>query len=258
MYCPECGTDAGEAKFCPQCGTDLGAVREELRRRGLARPAGGKRPAAGPAGGGAGGGAAGGRLSPALIWGAFAAVAVVVVIVVVWASGGLGGGATAASPTPAVTPVVADTAGSYRELVSRANTLYDEGDRAFRAGSFEQGAMYFRAAAQVYAAAWRQQPGDPAVGTDWAVSLFYSGDIDGAISRVSKVLAANPGFQKGWLNKGIFLSHAARIAEQQGDADVARRLYAQARQAFTRAVAIDPKSEAGQQADAALRELPRD
>ena len=23
MYCPECGTDAGDAKFCPQCGADL-------------------------------------------------------------------------------------------------------------------------------------------------------------------------------------------------------------------------------------------
>lgn len=255
MYCPECGTDAGDAKYCPECGTDLGPVRESLRRGTARRAATGGGPSAPVAA--RGGRATGSRLSPALIWAAFAVVAVVVVIVVVWASGGLGG-ATAASPSPSLTPVVADTTGSYRDLVARANALYDEGDRAFREGRFEQGAMYFHAAARVYAAAWQRQPGDPAVGTDWAVSLFYSGDIDGAISRVSKVLADAPDFQKGWLNKGIFLSHAARIAEQQGAAAKARRLYAQAREAFTRAVAIDPRSEAGQQADAALRELPKD
>ena len=31
MYCPECGNDAGDAKFCPECGADLGGVKYALR-----------------------------------------------------------------------------------------------------------------------------------------------------------------------------------------------------------------------------------
>jgi hypothetical protein len=69
------------------------------------------------------------------------------------------------------------------------------------------------------------------------------------------VLAANPDWQKGWLNKGIFLSHESRIAEQQGDKKLAAKYTAQAKQALTKAVAIDPKSDAGKQADQSLQQL---
>ena len=31
MYCPECGNDAGDAKFCPECGADLSRVKDALR-----------------------------------------------------------------------------------------------------------------------------------------------------------------------------------------------------------------------------------
>ena len=194
-----------------------------------------------------------------MIWGGFGALAIVVIVIVVMVSGGFGGGSTdettanaSGAPAQAVT---ADTSGSYEELVSRANDLYDQGDAAFQEQDFEQGGAYFAAAAEVYAAALKKQPGEPSVGTDYAVALFYSGDIPGALAQIELVLKDNPDFQKAWLNKGIFLTHEGRIAEQQGDKKEADKLYAQAKTALTKAVAIDSKSDAGKQADQSLQQL---
>ncbi len=267
MYCPECGNDASSAKFCPECGANLSGVKDALSGKTTAQQGsrtgqpGKKTPgqstkqapqaAAKPAG----------RLSPAVIWGGFGALAVVVLVVVVMASGGFGGksGATVAATSSAgpVQAVTADTSGSYRELVDRGNQLYDQGDQAFKSQQFEQGSAYFAAAAKVYAVAWKKQSGDPSLGTDYAVALFYSGDIPGALKQVDGVIAANPDFQKGWLNKGIFLSHEARLAEQNGDKKQAKTLYDQAKVAFTKTIAIDQTSEAGKQADASLQQLPK-
>lgn len=263
MYCPECGSDTGDAKFCPECGANLSGVKTALRGKTTGRQ-GGKAGRSGEKSGSAAPAASdgpSGRLSPAVIWGGFGALAVIVIIVVVMASGGFGGdssgdgGGSAEDPAPA-TAVTADTSGSYRELVERGNGLYDQGDAAFQDQEFEQGSAFFSAAAKVYAAAWKKQPGDPALGTDYSVALFYSGDIPGALERIEAVIEANPDFQKAWLNKGIFLSHEARLAEQEGDDKQAQKLFDQARTAFTRAAAIDPVSEAGQQADASLEQLP--
>ena len=162
--------------------------------------------------------------------------------------------AASASGAPAQA-VSADTSGSYEELVARANDLYDQGDSAFQNQDFEQGGAYFAAAAKVYAAAWEKQATEPTVGTDYAVALFYSGDIPGATTQIDAVLKANPDFQKGWLNKGIFLSHEGRISEQGGDKKAAQKLFAEAKTALTKAVAIDPKSDAGKQADQSLQQL---
>jgi tetratricopeptide (TPR) repeat protein len=252
MYCPECGNDAGKANFCPECGANLAGVKDAL---------GGK--PAGVKGGGSGGAStaasAGGpkRLSPAVIWGSFGVLAVAVIIIVVMVSGGFGGSgsSTAESSAGPAQAVDADTSGSYSDLVARGNDLYDQGDKEFQSQNFEQGGAYFAAAAKVYAAAWEKQATDPAVGTDYSVALFYSGDIDGALKQVDAVVKAQPDFQKAWLNKGIFLSHEARIAEQDGDKKAAKDLTAEAKVALTRAVAIDPKSDAGKQADASLQQL---
>ena len=238
-----------------------GVRREPGGRAG--RPQGQVRAAATQAG--AGGGAAtaaasGGpqRISPAVIWGGFGALAIIVIVIVVMVSGGFGGSpstpAADASNAPAQA-VSADTSGSYEELVARGNDLYDQGDAAFQKQDFEQGGAYFAAAAKVYAAAWKKQATDPGLGTDFAVAQFYSGDIAGALKQIDAVLAASPDWQKGWLNKGIFLSHESRIAEQQGDKKLATEYTAQAKQALTKAVAIDPKSDAGKQADQSLQQL---
>lgn len=249
MYCPECGTDAGKAKFCPECGADLRAFRQaKAAGDGAARgkdDAGRPEPSRGP--------------SARLLWIVVAVVAAVVAGVVLFTQLGGGGGEaqTTGSGPASAAPVAADLSGSYEQLVERANGLYDQGKALFDQDQIDQGAEYFAAAAKVYEAAWTKQPGDPAVGTDWAVALFYSGDIEGAVDRVEVVLKEQPKFQKGWLNKGIFLTHLARVAEQMQRTKEAARLYDQARQAFVKAVAIDSGSDAGKAADAALADLPK-
>jgi hypothetical protein len=258
MYCPECGNDAGTAKFCPECGANLAGVKDALGGKPAAKPTtarqgGGGASKAPPAG-------APKRLSPAVIWGGFGALAVIVIIVVVMVSGGFGGnsGSNAADASGGpVQAVTADTSGTYADLVTRANDLYDQGNTNFQNQKYDQGAAYFTAAAKVYAAAWAKQSTDPGVGTDYAVAQFYSGDIPGALKQITAVLDANPDFQKGWLNKGIFISHEGQLSKQNGDAKQATKYFDEARVALTKAVALDSKSEAGKQADSFLQSLPK-
>jgi hypothetical protein len=261
MYCPECGNDASDAKFCPECGADLAGLKNALRGKTTGRQGGGQgarqsgRP---PKAGSTPPPPAKRGLSPALIWGLFGGIAVVVVVIVVMLSGGSNdNGAPADAGTQSsgpATPVSADTSGSYRELVTRANGLYDQGAAEMPDGiPNEQGAQYFGAAATVYEAAWAKQPGDPNVGTDWAIALFYSGDVNGAVKQVDIVLAADPRFQPGLFNKGIFLSHLSRLTQDQAQA---QNYVDQARAALTEAAAVDPTSEVGKQAAAAIKGLP--
>jgi tetratricopeptide (TPR) repeat protein len=264
MYCPECGNDAGSAKFCPECGANLAGVQDALKGKSdaaVTKASGSTGAAASASSAFAPSASASGgpkRLSPAVIWGGFGALAVVVIVIVVMVSGGFGGDSgdsTANASNAPVQAVTADTSGSYEQLIARANDIYDQGDAAFQKQDFEQGGAYFAAAAKIYRAAWAKQQTDPGVGTDYSVALFYSGDIAGALKQIDSVIKANPDFQKGWLNKGIFLSHEARIADQQGDKKTADKYNAQAKQALTKAVAIDPKSDAGKQADQSLQQL---
>jgi hypothetical protein len=251
MYCPECGKDAGDAKFCPECGANLAGVQDALH---------GKTTSDQGAGPGAPGAAPPARrgVSPAVIWGIFGAVAVVVIVVVVMVSGGFGGsgsndGSTAASSTGAVP--VGVTSGSYDELVQKANGFYDKGDAAFQKQDFTGGGQYFQAAAMTYAAAWQKKKADPGVGTDFATSLFYSGNIDAALSQIQDVIKKFPDYQSAYYNLGNYLAHKARIAEQDGDKQAAKDDTAAAKEAYTKAVAMDAKSEVGKAADASLQAL---
>jgi hypothetical protein len=286
--CAECGSEIPDgARFCPECGeatgesqaTDApevaaaagsaagavrrtgtrgrgaGATRQPQRRqqpppgqKNRAQPAGAKSAAGSPR-----------RLSPAVIWGGFGAAAVIVILVVVFVTSGGGG-----SPAPAATtgtqsvkPVSADTSGSYGELVQRANGLYDQGATAFQSKKYDQGSAYFEAAAKVYAAAWKRQSTDPGVGTDYATALFYSGQIEPALSQVDGVLAQSPEFQTAWFNKGNYLAEKARQASENGDAKVAKAAYADARVAYEKAVALGADTASGQQAQQRLDALPQ-
>jgi len=260
MYCPECGNDAGGAKFCPECGANLAGVKDALGGKPAAKSTTAKQGGAAaskapPAG-------APKRLSPAVIWGGFGALAVIVIVIVVMVSGGFGGkkpgdSGTANTSGGPVQAVTADTSGTYGDLVTRANDLYDQGNTNFQNQKYDQGAAYFTAAAKVYAAAWAKQSTDPGVGTDYAVAQFYSGDIPGALKQINAVLATNPDFQKGWLNKGIFISHEGQLSKQNGDTKQATTYFDEARRALTKAVALDSKSEAGKQADSFLKSLPQ-
>jgi hypothetical protein len=263
MYCPECGNDAGDAKFCPECGANLAGVKTALKGKttgqqggagGQGAKGGGRQTAAAPAK------PAGRGLSPAVIWGIFGAVAVIVIAVVLisgvlGASGSSGPGSGGASAS--ATPVQGVTTGAYADLVQKANAFYDQGDAAFQASNFNQGTIYFQAAAMTYAAAWKKQQTDPAVGTDFATSLFYSGNIDGALKQIDLVISKFPDYQAAYFNLGNYQAHKARIAEQQGDKAAAKVANTAAAAAYTKAVALDPKSTVGTQAAASLEKLPK-
>ena len=259
MYCPECGNDADDAKFCPECGADLAGLKSALKGKTTGRQSGGgggQQAARPPKAAAAPPPPAKRGLSPAVIWGLFGGIAVIVIVAVVVLSGGSGDGTGTDAGTPSsgpAAPVSADTSGNYRELVTRANGLYDQGAAQMPDGiPNQQGAEYFGAAAKVYEAAWAKQPGDPNVGTDWAISRFYSGDVNGAVKQVNVVLDADPRFQPGLFNKGIFLSHLSRLTQDKAQA---QKYTDQARAALTEAAAVDPSSEVGKQAAAALKGL---
>lgn len=260
MYCPECGHDAADAKYCPECGTDLTAVKNAGRGRtakaAAPAPARQQRPrtarrAAERRGEPA---TSGGSRSLLRIWLGFAALAVVVVVVIV-AVGSGGGGPTGGAATPAAVPITADTSGSYTALVARANGLYDQGSAAFDNNDNAGGTEAFTAAAKVYGAAWKKQPGDPNVGTDYSVALFYSGQTGKAIKQIDAVLEKSPDFQTAHLNRGIFLKTAASDAKDSGDAAKSADLLSQAKVAFQQAVDIDPATDSGKRAAEQLTSL---
>ena len=257
MYCPECGQNADEAKFCPECGTDLKAASQALRGRAkkstAAAPVRKQRPRTARRAAERRGEPAPAQRSRSVlwIWLGFAAIAAVVVAVVVIAGSNSANGPAAS----AAEPVAADTSGSYAELVGRANGLYDQGIDAFNKNDSAGGAEYFKAAAEVYRAAWKKQPGDPSVGTDLAVALFYSQHHDEALNQIDIVLKKNPAFQSGHLNKGIFLQNEASEAKDDGDAEKGAEFLAQAKSAFEKAVSLDPTSEAGKHAADQLKSL---
>ena len=259
MYCPECGNDAGDAKFCPECGANLAGVQDALRGKTTGQQGGKVRQdgadtqpaAAAQSGGGRG-------LSPAVIWGGFGVLAVIVIVVVVMVSGGFGSSSPDGSTAPgdgSAAPVQGVTTGTYEELVQKANELYDKGDAAFQNQDFTGGGNYFQAAAMTYAAAWQKKKTDPGVGTDFATSLFYSGNIEAAIKQIDAVIKAFPDYQAAFFNLGNYLAHEARIAEQEGDTKTAKAQTAAAKAAYTKAVSIDPSSEVGKQSDASLQQL---
>ena len=186
----------------------------------------------------------------------FAAIAVIVVIgvfAVTRTQSSASGSAQSAGP--AAGPVAADTSGSYSVLVQRANGLYDQGAQAFQKKELSTGTQYFAAAAKVYQAAWKQQATDPSMGTDYATSLFYSGDTQGALKQVNVVLAKSPDFQTAHLNKGIYLQTASQDAQEGGQKAKADSLLAQAKAEFQKAVSIDPGSSAGAKAAENLKTL---
>ena len=284
--CAACGSEVpGAARFCPECGEPTGAQRgaraadttTAATESAPSRTTGGGR-RTGTRGKSAGAGVQRrqrqeeprppqappapqpGRVSPALAWGILGAVVVVAIAVVVIFAARSGGdpGATAATTSPQpVQPVAADTSGSYGELVERANSLYDQGATQLQSKQWSQSAAYFLAASKVYAAAWKQQGTDPAVGTDYATSLFYAGRIDAAVEQVDEVLAQSPDFQTAWFNKGNYLAERARQAEEAGEKKAADRDVAAARVVYQKAVDLDPGSASGRSAQAQLDELPQ-
>ena len=265
MYCPECGFDAGEAKFCPECGTKLDQVREAVRGDAVAK---GARTTGAARGAGArkgGGGAAADeapasaapRLAksgtrPMYIWIGVAVVAIVAAVAMYMLT------SKGSSGSSSSTKVTADTGGSYQQLVQRANDHFNQGQPYIEQGDFGAAAPYFMAAAKEYGAAWGKQANDPGVAGDYATSLFYVGDPNGALSMANKALALKPSgdlLQTILFNKGNYLAMIGRGEVQSGKAKAGQQHLTQAEQAYNKAIAVAPSSQTGKAAKSALAGL---
>jgi len=250
MYCPECGSDAGEAKFCPECGNDLGVLRRVMRKSGT--PSGAARtarPRRAPSSQTESRGT-----NPAYLWGAVGAIAIAVIAGVWIVNRSPSDSKTAQTPPPP--PVSVDTSGSYDQLVVRANTLLDQGYALLQQsqGGFSAEALpYFNAADKTYAAAWKKRSDDPNVATDWSFVIFESGDTDAAVAKTDMVIARWPGFQAAYHHRGLFLMMEFFRADRGSRATAALR--AEARAALEKAIQLDPDSPFGREAATFLLEL---
>jgi tetratricopeptide (TPR) repeat protein len=163
---------------------------------------------------------------------------------------------TASTPTSAVSaPTNPDLSGTYSDLVTRASGYYEQGAPYVSSGNFTAAAPWFAAAAKVLQAAWDKQPGDPGVGTDLANSLFYAGNIQGAITQIDAVLKGSPNDQAALLDKGNFVNMAGQMDKQAGQTAHANAEIAEAKQLYQQAIKIDPTSANGKAAATQLKSL---
>ena len=70
-------------------------------------------------------------------------------------------------------------------------------------GNVYRATHQFKEAADYYRRALKIKPNDAAVRTDLASCLYYSGDVDGALTQLDDALRYNPKFFGALLNKGI-------------------------------------------------------
>jgi len=279
VNCPECGSDSDSATDCPVCGANFEWVRQKGHGGGQAEPVsatGSARPrrpasAARTTGSakrsgsgkrrGRGGVRASARVSSArpvavkarrnatrlIICCGVAAVVVVAVAVVALH----GHRNTSSAP-------VADTSGTYAQLVARANAQFDQGSPYLEKGALALAEPYFTAAAEEYRAAWALRSSDPAVGSDYATALYYSGKVTSATTVIDAVLALKPTgdvLQKVLFNRGNYLATAGRVAEQRGKTAQATRLLASAKASYRTAIAVDSSSDVAAAARSASVEL---
>ncbi len=104
---------------------------------------------------------------------------------------------------------------SYTVLVNLGNTYSNWGQELYQIQQKIQPASQpiWSASATYYGQALAVQPGSPEVSTDYAISLFYSGQLNRAIEVIEPVMVENPDFAPAFFNAGIFYSNAARPAD---------------------------------------------
>lgn len=119
-------------------------------------------------------------------------------------------------------------------LKQQANTYFDWALTVRQTGTLGQQGLdipLWKQAVTYYQRAVAANPKtDPAVDTDYAVALFYSGDTKQAVVVIDKVLKVQPDFPQALLNRGIF-------AESVQDTSTAVASY-------TKFVKLNPKDQA--------------
>lgn len=107
---------------------------------------------------------------------------------------------------------------SYTVLVSLGNTYYDWANELTQASQNNtaaagNAALSWNAARDNYAKALKVQDDDPNVSTDYAITLYYTGDTNAAITEVNRVIKENPTFAPAYFNLGVFNQALGKNAE---------------------------------------------
>lgn len=122
---------------------------------------------------------------------------------------------------------------SYTALVNLGNTYFDWAAQIQQASTTSTSAVgadqpLWVSAKDAYSRAVKANPKAPApVVTDYAITLFYTGETDVAISTVEKVIKETPDFVPAYFNAGIFYRAKGETSKAIG--------------AFEKVVKLDPK-----------------
>ncbi|MGB5733958.1 MAG: tetratricopeptide repeat protein [Thiohalocapsa sp.] len=119
-------------------------------------------------------------------------------------------------------------------LASDPNLLSQEADRLFAAQRFAEAVPLYRKALEL-------DPSDAGTNNDLGLALHYMGNSIEGVDVLRAGAAEAPEFQRIWLSLGF-------VAAQAGQTE-------QAREALTKAQAIDPRSDVGIEAANMLRAL---
>lgn len=100
-------------------------------------------------------------------------------------------------------------------LVQLGNTYFDWALEIQQSTQVAPGSdtQYWRTAAQYYAQAISAGENDPGVRVDAAISNYYAGDVNAAVSLAEGVMKSDPGFPPAWFNGGIFYESTGRTGE---------------------------------------------
>jgi cytochrome c-type biogenesis protein CcmH/NrfG len=110
-------------------------------------------------------------------------------------------GQTAERPTLEKMKQMADTAAA--PVLEKVKSNPKDFDSLNEAGKIYRATHQFKEAASYYEQALQLQPKNAAVRTDLASCLYYSGDVEGALSQLDKALSYDPNFYGALLNIGI-------------------------------------------------------
>jgi cytochrome c-type biogenesis protein CcmH/NrfG len=96
---------------------------------------------------------------------------------------------------------MADTAAA--PVLEKVKSNPKDFDSLNEAGKIYRATHQFKEAASYYEKALQIEPKNAAVRTDLASCLYYSGDVDGALSQLDRALSDDPNFYGALLNIGI-------------------------------------------------------
>ena len=149
--------------------------------------------------------------------------------------------ASASPNDPAVDLAIAEKYFEWGDTVLQAVSQAGGNTPAAQQQGFALSAPYWQAASAAYAKSFKVKSGDASSTTDYAISVFYSGDASGAVKIAEELVSRDPKFAPIRFNLGIFYANAGDTAK--------------ARAALQEYLTIDPNGQSAAAAKDMLSKL---